>query len=179
MSSGPEPLKNLHENIRRILGATPGQPLTSTMIVDLMNYIGKCVVSGNVRQTAEIAFGSYSDKAFLDLKNYEINPHRAEYGWTSNNSVICALGMNYDDICKRVNSNGEPGFFFLENAQKFGRMCDPPVRVHIVEFLLNTINSLILVAFLPLPFFLFLISELQGREGARWKSLPGANPGVL
>jgi len=178
VSSGPEPLKNLHENIRRILGATPGQPLTSTMIVDLMNYIGKCVVSGNVRQTAEIAFGSYSDKAFLDLKNYEINPHRAEYGWTSNNSVICALGMNYDDICKRVNSNGEPGFFFLENAQKFGRMCDPPVRVHIVEFLLNTINSLILVAFLP-PFFLFLISELQGREGARWKSLPGANPGIL
>jgi ribonucleoside-triphosphate reductase len=87
VSSGPEPLKELHENIRRILGGTPGKLLTSTMIVDLMNYIGKCVVSGNVRQTAEIAFGSPNDKAFLDLKNYEVNPHRAEYGWTSNNSV--------------------------------------------------------------------------------------------
>lgn len=89
VSSGPEPLKSLHENIRTILGGTPGKPLTSTIIVDLMNYIGKCVVSGNVRQTAEIAFGSHKDNNFLDLKNYAINPHRAEYGWTSNNSVSC------------------------------------------------------------------------------------------
>ena len=135
MSSGPGPLRELHDNIRRILGGTPGKLLTSTIIVDLMNYIGKCVVSGNVRQTAEIAFGSPSDAAFMDLKNYEVNPHRAEYGWTSNNSVICKLGMNYDEVCKRVNSNGEPGFFFLENAQNFGRMGDPAVLHYLLCFI--------------------------------------------
>lgn len=41
--------------------------------------------------------------------------------------VICPLGMDYKSICERVLNNGEPGFFFLENAQKYGRMGDPPV----------------------------------------------------
>lgn len=39
------------------------------------------------RQTAEIAFGDPESDEYIDLKNYKVNPHRAEYGWTSNNSV--------------------------------------------------------------------------------------------
>ena len=52
-----------------------------------MNLIGKCVVAGNVRRTAEIVFGDPQDDEYLDLKNYEVNSHREQYGWTSNNSV--------------------------------------------------------------------------------------------
>ena len=95
-------------------------------IVDLMNHIGKCVVSGNVRRTAEIAFGDPDSAEYIDLKNYEVNPARAEYGWTSNNSVFAELGMSYDSVCERVAINGEPGFAWLENMRAYGRMADPP-----------------------------------------------------
>ena len=90
-----------------------------------MNLIGKCVISGNVRRTAEISFGDPNEDEYVDLKNYEKNPHRAEYGWTSNNSVFCDIGMNYDAVCQRVVANGEPGFAWLDNARAFGRMADP------------------------------------------------------
>jgi len=53
-----------------------------------MNLIGKCVVAGNVRRTAEIVFGDPHDEEYLDLKNYKVNPHRDQYGWTYNNSIF-------------------------------------------------------------------------------------------
>ena len=43
--------------------------------------------SGNVRRT-EIVFGDPDSEEYLDLKNYEVNPHRDQYGWTSNNSIF-------------------------------------------------------------------------------------------
>jgi ribonucleoside-triphosphate reductase len=58
-----------------------------------MNFIGRCVVAGNVRRTAEIAFGAADSIEYLDLKNYRVNPQRAAYGWTSNNSVFATLGL--------------------------------------------------------------------------------------
>ncbi|KAI3656320.1 hypothetical protein MP638_006524 [Amoeboaphelidium occidentale] len=76
--------------------------------------------------TAEIAFGDPNSAEYVDLKNYEKNPHRADYGWTSNNSVFCSIGMKYDDVCERVALNGEPGFFWLDNARNYGRMADKP-----------------------------------------------------
>lgn len=93
----------------------------------------RCVVSGNVRQTAEIAFGDPKDEEYIDLKDYDVNPHRAEYGWTrcvrcmkrslvllaapsqphraldSNNSVLAELGMDYHKVVDRIVKNGEPG----------------------------------------------------------------------
>jgi hypothetical protein len=39
-------------------------------------------VSGDVRQTAEIAFGAATDEEYIDLKNYAKNPQRAAHGWT-------------------------------------------------------------------------------------------------
>ena len=52
-----------------------GEPITITTIVDIMNLIGKCVVAGNVRRTAEIVFGDPNSEEYLDLKNYKVN-HR-------------------------------------------------------------------------------------------------------
>ena len=91
-----------------------------------MNLIGKCVVAGNVRRTAEIVFGEADSQEYLDLKNYEVNPHRAEYGWTSNNSIFAELGMDYTEACERVKLNGEPGFAWLENMQNYSRMNNGP-----------------------------------------------------
>ena len=122
VSSGYEPLMEVHEEIIKVLDKNSGEPITVTTIVDIMNLIGKCVVAGNVRRTAEIVFGDPHDEEYLDLKNYEVNPHRDQYGWTSNNSIYAELGMDYTDVCKRIVDNGEPGFAWLDNMRKFSRM---------------------------------------------------------
>jgi len=124
ISSGPDPLIKLHQQLRELLDKRDGQFLTETDIADIMNLIGVCVVSGNVRRSAQIMFGDPNSNEYLDLKNYEVNPHRADYGWTSNNSVFCDASTNYSEAAKRTAINGEPGYFWLENARKYGRMVD-------------------------------------------------------
>jgi len=122
VSSGPEPLEEVHESIRQVLEGNSGKPITITTIVDIMNLIGKCVVAGNVRRTAEIVFGEPDNDEYLDLKNYKVNPHRDQFGWTSNNSVFAELGMDYTEIAKRIVDNGEPGLAWLENMRHYSRM---------------------------------------------------------
>jgi len=126
VASGYEPLAQMHQAIAAVLATSAGQPISVTNIVDIMNLIGKCVVAGNVRRTAEIAFGEPGSDEFLDLKNYHVNPHRAEYGWTSNNSIFAELGMNYGPSAQRVALNGEPGYAWLDNMRAYGRMGDAP-----------------------------------------------------
>ncbi len=122
VASGYEPLQEVHEDIRKVLEKNSGEPISVTTIVDIMNLIGKCVVAGNVRRTAEIVFGDPYDEEYLDLKNYEVNPNREQYGWTSNNSIFAELGMDYTDVCKRIVDNGEPGFAWLDNMRHYSRM---------------------------------------------------------
>jgi len=122
VSSGPEPLKEIHTDIKKVLEDNSGEPISITTIVDIMNLIGKCVVAGNVRRTAEIVFGEPDNEEYLDLKNYKVNPHRELYGWTSNNSVFAELGMDYTEIAKRIVDNGEPGLAWLDNMRYYSRM---------------------------------------------------------
>jgi adenosylcobalamin-dependent ribonucleoside-triphosphate reductase len=122
VSSGPEPLKEIHNDIRNVLEDNSGEPISITTIVDIMNLIGKCVVAGNVRRTAEIVFGDPDSEEYLDLKNYKVNPHREIFGWTSNNSIFAELGMDYTEAAERIVDNGEPGFAWLENMRHYSRM---------------------------------------------------------
>lgn len=122
VSSGSKPLEELHKKLREVLDPEIGEPISITTIVDIQNLIGKCVVSGNVRRTAEIAFGDPESDEYLDLKNYKVNPHRDQYGWNSNNSIFAERGMDYTEVAKRTRENGEPGYAWLENMQRFSRM---------------------------------------------------------
>ena len=122
VSSGHEPLKEVHKQIRKTLNKNLSEPITITTIVDIMNLIGKCVVAGNVRRTAEIVFGNPDSEEYLNLKNYKKNPHRETFGWTSNNSIFAELGMDYSEAASRINDNGEPGFAWLENMRGYSRM---------------------------------------------------------
>jgi adenosylcobalamin-dependent ribonucleoside-triphosphate reductase len=121
-ASGPGPLKDLHDNINNLFKRQKGKTITSEHIVDIMNMIGVCVVAGNVRRTAEIALGPITDDLYINLKQDEdkLNSHR----WASNNSVFAEKGMDYSKIITRVQSNGEPGFVWLDNIQAYGRMKD-------------------------------------------------------
>ena len=68
-AAGPGILQELHELIRNHLTRRIGSTLSSVDITDIMNYIGRCVVAGNVRRTAEIAFGNADDFAYSSMKN--------------------------------------------------------------------------------------------------------------
>jgi ribonucleoside-triphosphate reductase len=68
-SSGPGILMELHSLIRVHLSRCIGSTLSSVDITDIMNYIGRCVVAGNVRRTAQIAFGDADDSAYCSMKN--------------------------------------------------------------------------------------------------------------
>ena len=63
-----------------------------------MNIIGRGVISGNVRRTAEIAFGEPLDSEFIRLKDYKRYPERMGYGWVSNNSIFADVGMDYTEV---------------------------------------------------------------------------------
>lgn len=124
-ASGPEPLMKLHDRVRGYLDAyVEGRISGVRLVVDVMNAIGACVVAGNVRRSAEISLGDPADDEFINLKNYDMNPDRAEIGWMSNNSVVID---SYDDLrelpnlAERIRDNGEPGIFNLLNIQKYGR----------------------------------------------------------
>jgi len=151
IASGPKPLHLMIESITRLLlpnsqsvewdvdwvgdqeginlarvtfgGEGGSYRISSTQIVDIFNFIGKAVVAGGVRRTAEIMFGDPNDLAFMNLKQDKdaLNDRR----WASNNSIFAKVGMDYSSIVSSIAVNGEPGVIWLDNIRKFSRMGDP------------------------------------------------------
>jgi len=130
-ASGPAPLIKLHESIRRIFNNRNGEKLTRKDIADIGNLIGVCVVSGNVRRSAELLIGRIDDEEFLNLKNAEVFPERNSYdsenpgwGWMSNNSVEVFVGQDLSPIVDGIARNGEPGVIWMDMSRKYGRLAD-------------------------------------------------------
>jgi len=122
-ASGPQPLIEMLADIKAILDKKIGQTLSSEDIVDIGNLIGRCVVAGNVRRSAEIVFGDPNDETFALLKQdkEKLTHHR----WASNNSIFATVGMDYAWHANQTATNGEPGYMWLDNARAYGRMKDP------------------------------------------------------
>ena len=132
-AAGPEPLIKLHDYIRNIFKDRATQKLTRKDIADIGNLIGVCVVSGNVRRSAELLMGRLDDQEFLNLKNPEVFPERNSYdpanpgwAWMSNNSVEVSVGSNLEHIVPGIALNGEPGVIWMDVTRKYGRLIDPP-----------------------------------------------------
>jgi len=133
VASGPAPLIDLHTRIRNVIGSRAGEALDSRAIVDIVNLIGTCVVSGNVRRSATLALGMAEDDGFINLKNPEVFPERNSYdpekpgwAWMSNNSIAAEVGTKYEDYVDLIADNGEPGFIWLGVARDYGRLADAP-----------------------------------------------------
>ena len=131
-AAGHEPLEKLHNYIRKLFKGRAGEKISRTDIADIGNLIGVCVVSGNVRRSAELLIGRLDDDTFLNLKNVERFPERNSYdpkapgwGWMSNNSVETTVGKNLDSIVEGIARNGEPGVIWLDVSRKYGRLADP------------------------------------------------------
>ena len=131
-AAGAEPLKKLHNHIIKMFSNRAGEKLTRVDIADIGNLIGVCVVSGNVRRSAELLMGRIDDENFLNLKNAEKFPERNSYdpkspgwAWMSNNSVEVSVGQNLDKIVDGISRNGEPGVIWMDVSRKYGRLKDP------------------------------------------------------
>jgi ribonucleoside-triphosphate reductase (thioredoxin) len=131
-AAGHEPLERLHNYIHKLFKGRAGEKITRTDIADIGNLIGVCVVSGNVRRSAELLIGRLDDDTFLNLKNAEKFPERNSYdpaapgwGWMSNNSVETTVGQDLDKIVPGIALNGEPGVIWMDVSRKYGRLADP------------------------------------------------------
>ena len=131
-AAGSEPLERLHNYIHKLFKDRAGEKLTRVDIADIGNLIGVCVVSGNVRRSAELLIGRIEDDNFLNLKNSERYPERNSYdpaapgwGWMSNNSVETQVGKDLSAIVEGIARNGEPGVIWLDVSRKYGRLADP------------------------------------------------------
>lgn len=132
-AAGPEPLKKLHGQIDKMFAGRAGEKLTRVDIADIGNLIGVCVVSGNVRRSAELLMGRIDDADFLNLKNPSVFPDRNSYdpanpgwAWMSNNSVEASVGQKLDGIVEGIVRNGEPGVIWMDVSRKYGRLKDAP-----------------------------------------------------
>jgi hypothetical protein len=86
VSCGPGPLASLLRNVWRTVRGAVGRRMTSVECLDVTNFIGLCIKSGNVRRSALIVFGDADDTAFRNAKSdwEAVKSHRH----TSNNSII-------------------------------------------------------------------------------------------
>lgn len=106
-----------------------GTLINSVDIVDIMNILGKCVVSGGQRRTAEIAISSPNDYKFIECKNPELHSYELfKWRWASNNSISITddnyKDVNWEYIGKHIEENGEPGVVWIDNSRKYGRFKD-------------------------------------------------------
>ena len=131
-AAGHEPLEKLHNHIHKLFKGRAGEKLTRRDIADIGNLIGVCVVSGNVRRSAELLIGRIDDLDFLNLKNAEVFPERNSYdpkspgwAWMSNNSVEAYVGADLNPIVDGIARNGEPGVIWLDVSRQYGRLIDP------------------------------------------------------
>ena len=120
---GYEPLKLLHDNLIHLLTPLIGQSIRSVDIIDIFDFIAKCVISGNVRRSALLSLGDITDTDFITCKQDQnlCNDRRAN----SNNSIIGKKGMDYTPIISLIQNKGEPAVVWLDNARQYSRMGFP------------------------------------------------------
>nr|URC17496.1 MAG: ribonucleoside-triphosphate reductase [Lokiarchaeota virus Skoll Meg22_1214] len=123
IASGKEPLQNLFNTLNSHLQQNINKTLSSLDILDFMNYIGKCVVAGNVRRSAQIVLFPSNDPHACTAKNdkQKLLSHR----WAANHSIIAHENTNYSSYLKSIFSHGEPGFFWIDNARLYDRIPEP------------------------------------------------------
>jgi ribonucleotide reductase alpha subunit len=122
-ASGPGALIDGITDICKVMDNRIGKKLRSIDVLDICNIIGKIVVSGSSRRSAQIAIGDPDDVLFLRAKNWATGNVPA-YRANSNNSIYAD---HFDEIqpelWKGYDGSGEPyGLVNRRLARKFGRL---------------------------------------------------------
>ena len=121
-ASGSEDLVWGMMEINKILNSKSGMRLSSVDCLDIMNIIGKIVVAGNVRRSAQIAIGDFDDLEYLRAKRWDLGGI-PNWRAMSNNSVACSnISLLPEEFWQGYMGNGEPyGLINLETSRKWGR----------------------------------------------------------
>lgn len=121
-ASGPEDLVWGMQEINKLLNKKAGHRLSPVDCLDIMNIIGRIVVAGNVRRSAQIALGDSDDIEYLRAKRWDLG-NIPNWRAMSNNSVICSdITQLPDEFWEGYNGNGEPyGLINLDASRKQGR----------------------------------------------------------
>lgn len=129
-SSGYKNLQQVLEDTYNILVRCNGV-IDSLAALDIVNIIGRGVVSGGVRRTAEIALGDFTDVEFIEAK-YNLwsdenkKPYR-DIRVMSNNSLMFYEKPTYEEleaVINRIKNNGEPGFYIIGNARQYDKLIE-------------------------------------------------------
>lgn len=127
IASGPDPLKDLHDKVSELCSnyATRDHYDEVLLKTDIANLIGVCVVTGNVRRSAELGLCDFDDPEFFNIKNYNKHPYRQSWGWMSNNSVRLINDSDFENIDRIAQANIDGydiGYVNMRNVPK-GRIC--------------------------------------------------------
>ena len=124
-ASGPNDLIWGMDEINRILNERSGKRLRPIDCLDIMNIIGKIVVAGNVRRSAQIAIGDHDDIEYLRAKRWDLGGI-PNWRAMSNNSVACDdISLLPEEFWEGYKGNGEPyGLINLEASRRMGRTGD-------------------------------------------------------
>lgn len=121
-ASGPGALIDGIEDICNVLNDRAGKKLRSIDVLDICNIIGRIVVSGSSRRSAQIAIGDPDDVLFLRAKNWGTGNVPA-WRANSNNSIYADYFDHIlPELWKGYNGSGEPyGLLNRRLARKYGR----------------------------------------------------------
>jgi ribonucleoside-diphosphate reductase alpha chain len=86
-SSGPEPLKRLHEFTRKKVLSRQGKRLSTIDVHDVCCMIGQIVVAGGVRRSAMISLSDLEDHQMRDAKKGEFWNHSIQRSMANNSAV--------------------------------------------------------------------------------------------
>lgn len=126
---GPQPLKDCHHNLMKILDSVvPGEQLTSLQCYDMVCFIADAVLSGGIRRSATIALFDMDDEAMLSCKSgawWELNPQR---GRSNNSAVVLRSRITKPEFMAlwakiEASGAGEPGIFLTNDPAMLTNPC--------------------------------------------------------
>ena len=124
-ASGSKDLVWGMDQIVRILRGAQGRKLRPVECLDIMNIIGKIVVSGNVRRSAQIALGDPRDLDYMAAKNWATGKIPAWRGMSNNSVATNTIDTLPESFWNGYNGDGEPyGFVNLDLCRSHGRLID-------------------------------------------------------
>lgn len=114
-SSGPDPLRQIHDFTRALILSRQGQHLSNLDVHDIICQIGMGVVSGGVRRTALISLSDLNDAGIRDSKKGQFwvsEPQRA----LANNSAVYTRKPSLEQFMEEwvalmKSGSGERGIF--------------------------------------------------------------------
>ena len=122
-ASGPGALIDGITDICKVMQNREGKKLRSIDVLDICNIIGRIVVSGSSRRSAQIAIGDPDDVLFIRAKNWSTGSVPA-WRANSNNSIYAdAYEEIMPELWKGYDGTGEPyGLVNRKLARAYGRL---------------------------------------------------------